>query len=183
MRGRHASRPVAYLTARRALFDVCLTLGKCGAAFTRAALVNATGLSKSAVADAVADLIRGGALIQEKEERVAAVGTLRVAAWDDNRRTGQDRMWAAMKPLGSFTAAELSMSTGGAVPIDAAKSYVRRLASAGYLMVIEKSHPGRLTRYRIRPGRDTGPRPPAVRRDKSVFDRNLGRVVGPEDEL
>ncbi|MDT4835434.1 hypothetical protein FQZ97_690990 [compost metagenome] len=61
-----------------------------------------------------------------------------------------------------------------------AYSYLRDLTLAGYVLVVDegKTGPkGRPARYRLAPGKYTGPLPPMIQRDGQVFDPNLGLVV------
>lgn len=107
--------------------------------------------------------------------RVTASGAI------DDMPTDQERMWQAMKVLGTFRVPDLQASTGIA-SAPAVKSYVARLHCAGYLAVVEPAVTGRrLASYRLLASRNTGPRPPAIRRGKIVFDQNLGRQVWPEE--
>lgn len=87
-------------------------------------------------------------------------------------------MWRAMKVRKVFDAEQLARdATQGAVTctLATAKSYVSKLATAGYLRIEVKASPGgRLARYRLM--KDTGPLPPAITRAKVVFDRNTGEL-------
>jgi hypothetical protein len=108
--------------------------------------------------------------------RVNAAGEI------DDAPTDQERIWQAMKALPSFDARDLRTATGIASETTV-RSYVAHLARAGYLAVVVPEVPGRkgrLARYRLLHARNTGPRPPAIRRGKIVFDANLGRQVWPE---
>ena len=108
--------------------------------------------------------------------RVTAAGMI------DDAPTDQDRMWQAMKALPTFDARDLQLSTGIASD-QSVRSYIAHLVRAGYLAVVVPAQParkGNLARYRLLNARNTGPRPPSIRRGKIVFDANLGRQVWPE---
>lgn len=90
--------------------------------------------------------------------------------------TASDRLWAAMKPLPSWTIDELAAIA--LVPRTTAARYVSALSAAGYL---DELAPGggyhRVGRWALRRTRNTGPRPPMVARDHSVWDPNEQRTV------
>ena len=107
---------------------------------------------------------------------------LTVAGAIDTTPTDQERMWQAMKALPTFDVRDIMLSTGitAAAPV---KHYLRDLKRAGYLVVVQAGAAGRggkQARLRLLPSRNTGPRPPAVRRSGAVFDMNQGRQVWPE---
>lgn len=87
---------------------------------------------------------------------------------------GRQRMWMAMKALKSFTYRDLSLA---AQVSDAdAKFYIMWLTRAGYLAVVSRKSSFRDV-LKFVAARDTGPNPPQIRKDKSVYDRNLHKVV------
>ncbi|MBF0165656.1 MAG: hypothetical protein HQM01_14330 [Magnetococcales bacterium] len=91
---------------------------------------------------------------------------------------GQDNMWRTIKMLKSFSPLEVAIhaSTDDVqVSEGAAKSYLARLAWAGYI----KRERGDTGRYRFLPSWDTGPLAPQIMRTKFVFDPNLKEVRGP----
>lgn len=93
---------------------------------------------------------------------------------------GRENMWTAIRILDDFDfhelAEEASVDDVDVGPREACE-YVRHLRKAGYLSIVQKSKPGRATRYRLLPGKFTGPKPPMIQRIKQVFDPNLGEVV------
>lgn len=107
----------------------------------------------------------------------------------------QQRLWAAIAPLGAFSAAELAAACGGDVPVRAISAYISQLHAAGYLVVAEPAvvkganAARRPARYRLKPSHATGPKAPMVRqgrdetemRRKRVWDPNVGREIGPGD--
>ncbi|VVE59861.1 hypothetical protein PCA31118_00040 [Pandoraea captiosa] len=102
---------------------------------------------------------------------------------------GQEQMWRTMRILGAdFTYLELAgfASTADAeVSPTAARDYLKHLAKAGYVLVVSKGQGrgkgGIPSRYRLAPGKYTGPRPPMVQRTKALYDPNLGKVVWHEE--
>ena len=92
----------------------------------------------------------------------------------------REQMWRTAKILGTFNATELSVHASteeNVVRLEDAKSYVRYLALAGYLITVDKGGPGQQARYRFLPSRNSGPEAPQVQRVKQVWDPNLGEVV------
>jgi hypothetical protein len=77
----------------------------------------------------------------------------------DREPTGQERMWSAMKAMRSFSLAELMAATG--IAEHTAKTYLRRLAAAGYLAAVEPGRPWHPGLWRL--VRNTGPRAPCIR--------------------
>ncbi|MDR5803428.1 hypothetical protein [Caballeronia sp. LZ001] len=104
---------------------------------------------------------------------------------------GNENMWRTMRIMGEFCPRELALraSTPDVVVAEAAaKAYVKCLAQAGYLTVVDSGHPfirgkgAKQARYRFcSPSSYTGPRPPMIQRKRSVYDPNLGRVVWQEE--
>lgn len=92
---------------------------------------------------------------------------------------GTEAMWRTLRILGELNAVELAEQASIAVKTstDTAKSYLKWLNRAGYLMVIDRGGPGRHARYRLISGKNTGPRPPMIQTIGQVFDPNLGAVV------
>jgi len=83
--------------------------------------------------------------------------------------TAQERVWSAIKALGAFGQRDVEAATG--CTHATVRRFVTALARAGYLAPIG---PGR---WRLLRSRDTGPRPPIVRRDGTVVDGNTGEIV------
>lgn len=90
-------------------------------------------------------------------------------------RTGRERMWTAMRVLGTFTVKQITHVAE--VPEGTAKHWLGLLSRAGYIARTSKR--GEELRYRVM--RHTGPRPPKsthdpVRRNHVValIDRNTG---------
>lgn len=177
--------PIGHLTARQAAWRSIRELGARGD-FVAADVALASKAGPYAVQDYLKLLVKAQILERTPGERnplqrpsiyrllrdlgVDAPKVLADGSIDD-RPTAQERLWAAMKSLGEFRYRDLMLTAG--VPLNSATGYVQRLAKAGYLA------PGsRRGTYRLRREMNTGPRPPAIRRDKTVFDLNLGRKVG-----
>ena len=104
--------------------------------------------------------------------------------------TGTENMWRTMRILGDFNATELAMRASTEqlkVAEETAKTYVRALATAGYLALIEAGHPfirgkgAKQSRYRLIASKYTGPRPPMIQRTKCIYDPNLGKIVWQEE--
>lgn len=99
----------------------------------------------------------------------------------------QEQMWRTLRLLGGdLNARELAAhASTAAVPVtlSAAEHYLTWLMAAGYLLRTAAGKglgkPGRgiPARYRLKPARNTGPRPPMVCRAKVVYDPNEDAVV------
>jgi hypothetical protein len=91
--------------------------------------------------------------------------------------TLQERIWAAIKALPSFSAADVVLAMG-AGSVDAVTRYLQMLQKAGYVAAIDTAKP---PRYRLLPSRNSGPRAPAIRaKGTVVYDPNLARQVYPQ---
>lgn len=97
----------------------------------------------------------------------------------------QEQMWRTLRMLSAdINAVELAAhASTPAVPVDrvAANDYLLTLNTAGYLICTKegkgRGNGGTLARYRIKPTRNTGPRPPMVCRTRVVYDPNEDKVV------
>lgn len=92
---------------------------------------------------------------------------------------GTEAMWRSLRILGELDADELAEQASVVVPTTTwtARSYLKWLKRAGYVVEVQASKPGKKARYRLAPGKYTGPRPPMIQRIGQVFDPNLGEVV------
>lgn len=97
----------------------------------------------------------------------------------------QEQMWRTLRMMKADTnARELAAHAGTPeIPVreTAAHDYLRNLHLAGYLECVKAGkgvgRGGIQARYRLRPDRNTGPRPPMVCRADAVYDPNLGKTV------
>ena len=87
--------------------------------------------------------------------------------------SGQQRLWTAIRTLQAFDLEGLALSAG--VSVSTAERYAKHLRRAGYLVSLGSR------RYRLLGRRITGPRAPAIRRGKSVYDPNLGHEMAAAD--
>ncbi len=92
---------------------------------------------------------------------------------------GTEAMWRSLRILGEMDADELAEQASVSVPTTSwtARSYLKWLKRAGYVVEVSPSKPGKKARYRLGHGKYTGPRPPMIQRIGQVFDPNLGEVV------
>lgn len=97
----------------------------------------------------------------------------------------QEQMWRTLRMLTHDIDAR-EMAAHASTPKHqvtevAAHEYMDMLERAGYLECTRKGHGGgvkaRRSRYRLKPLRNTGPRPPMICRVSVVFDPNENRVV------
>lgn len=98
---------------------------------------------------------------------------------------GQVQMWNVIRgPMSreGFTFKDLALygSTEAlAVKEVSAKSYVKHLAAAGYLLCVRKGRPQHPAVWRLKPAMNTGPKPPLILRTQIVFDQNRNEAIGP----
>ncbi|MEE1951003.1 hypothetical protein V0R48_18650 [Pseudomonas alcaligenes] len=92
---------------------------------------------------------------------------------------GNEAMWRTLRMLDQLDARELAAHASAAVPVSlhSSRTFLKWLKRAGYVQVVVPGKGGKPERYRLAPGRNTGPRPPMVQRIGQVFDPNLGAVV------
>ncbi|HTD05880.1 hypothetical protein [Undibacterium sp.] len=105
---------------------------------------------------------------------------------------GNEAIWRSMRIISDFSAAELAAhasASGVVVKVDTVKTYLLLLRLAGYVQVVAESKSKGIgkgkgqARYRLAPGKYTGPRPPMIQRTKSVYDPNLAKVVYQEEAI
>jgi hypothetical protein len=101
-------------------------------------------------------------------------------------RTGQELMWATMRHLlrDGFTAKDLvTFASTDEISISevTAKSYLKHLTAAGYLQCLQPGRPRHLTRWRLKPAMNSGPKPPKILRTQIVYDPNTNALHGPAE--
>lgn len=101
-----------------------------------------------------------------------------------NSGQGTEAMWRTLRILGELDAHELAEQASTAAPTtpSTAASYLLWLKRAGYIVEVSPSKKGQKARYRLAPGKYTGPRPPMIQKVGQVFDPNLGKVVFRQSE-
>ncbi|MBF8271582.1 MAG: hypothetical protein HW380_687 [Magnetococcales bacterium] len=150
-------------------------------------LADRTTVKRETVRDYVTRLVRGGYLVREGVRyRLARDNGIEHPQLRKNGHpvpmSNREKMWLAMEGMRNFSAHELAFVTD--VPLSDAKSYIGYLARVGILVLVEASHPGKVARHTLL--KWTGPKPPQVRRDKSVHDPNTGLehpVPGPNVKM
>ncbi|WP_319774445.1 hypothetical protein [Breoghania sp.] len=98
----------------------------------------------------------------------------------------QQLMWNTMRNLlrNGFDARELSQFSSTdqvTVPLVTAKSYLKHLDAAGYLICLEAGRGRHLGRWRLKPSMNTGPRAPKILRTQAVYDPNINGFPGTAD--
>lgn len=102
---------------------------------------------------------------------------------------GAEQMWRTIRLIGEFSSRQLAaQASTSETPVspETAKTYVGHLVRAGYLVEVAPAvqlgagRGGLQARYRLAPGKYTGPRPPMVQRTKAIYDPNLDQVVWEE---
>lgn len=97
----------------------------------------------------------------------------------------QEQMWRTLRMVGTDTNGhELAAhASTPAIPVAevAARDYLQVLFHAGYLICTKEGkgtgRGGVQARFRLKPSRNTGPRPPMVCRTRVVYDPNEDKVV------
>ncbi|KQO53103.1 hypothetical protein [Methylobacterium sp. Leaf85] len=96
----------------------------------------------------------------------------------------QTQIWTAMRGMGSFRTRDLALQASTddiSVSTGAARDYARALIKAGYLQEVHAAEGRASAVLRLKPGMNTGPRPPAVLSQGGVLDRNRNVVFGSGD--
>ncbi|WP_417691521.1 hypothetical protein [Roseibium sp.] len=94
---------------------------------------------------------------------------------------GQVQLWNAMRCLNAFDTRELTLAANTPqveVRIETARTYVFHLENAGYLQVLRAGKGTIGSIWRLKPGMNTGPRPPKILRSKMVYDSNRQQIMG-----
>ncbi|WP_175948591.1 helix-turn-helix domain-containing protein [Burkholderia pyrrocinia] len=172
--------------------------------FTANTVVRASSIDKPTVQTYLQALQRGGFIEQigerkaigdQKHYRLVRDTGVEAPRLDRQGRPvmqsrGNENMWRTMRIMGEFSPRELALraSTPDVVVTDStAQSYVKCLAHAGYLTVIDPGHAyirgkgAKQARYRLPASKYTGPRPPMVQRTKAIYDPNLGKIMWQEE--
>lgn len=95
---------------------------------------------------------------------------------------GTEAMWRSLRILGEVSSDELAAQASVSAPTTqkTADGYLLWLHRAGYVIEVAPATTGpkgRKARYRLVPGRYTGPRAPMIQRIGQLYDPNLGEVV------
>lgn len=177
-------------------WSVIRDLTKDGDSFTVHAILQHTNRThRSTVADYVRRLVKAG-YAEETGERVrvnrgpltpifklkrrpAQAPSLNRDGSAVRQGRGQKQMWNVLRgPEGreGVTAADLVLRASTdetAVTVATARSYLRKLAGAGYLVSPRRGV------WRLKPSMNTGPKPPLILRTKIVFDANRNAAMAP----
>ncbi|WP_417766749.1 hypothetical protein [Stappia sp.] len=95
----------------------------------------------------------------------------------------QQLLWNTMRNLlrDGFTSRELAAfasTDDRLIRTPSANSYVKHLAAAGYLHCLELGRPNHLTKWRLKPSMNTGPKPPKILRTHAIYDPNTNNLHG-----
>ena len=91
-----------------------------------------------------------------------------------------EAMWRTLRILREVDAQTLVDQAAAIAPValGTAKQYLTWLNRAGYVQIVAPAKRGAITRYRLVPARNSGPKAPIVQKGVvQVFDPNLGEVV------
>lgn len=150
-------------------------------------LTRATDVPRWTAKDLADRLVLGGYATQEKGPRglrfrlVAPVAKapprLRPDGSPAAQGQGQLNMWRAMRIAGEFSPLDLVAYSNTAdvrVTLATAEKYCRALARVGFLRRVARPSGVRSVRFRL--VRNSGPKPPRLKRDGSVEDPNDGQI-------
>jgi len=179
------------LLPRQRMWESIRTLSRSNVALTTYNVARRSGQDDEAVRDYLRALSKAGIVKQ-----LSASG--RDALWELVQDEGAEAprvnrqgerqppeavecIWRALRILGELSAAEAAeqaQAGGASISEGAARVYLQGLALAGYA-VRDGGKPGNPARYRLIPGRDSGPLHPIYQRTtyEQVYDPNLDRVV------
>lgn len=200
---RHPSEIMVQLTARvprgqQGFWEIIRGLHRHKKTWTFSEVDQRSNVSTSTVHDFLRRLLKAGFIVEAG--RTAKTTLYRLAKDQPNAPClkrdgspgkspgrGQDQMWRSMKMLPRFTARDLaahSTTPETAVTLETAKSYIKHLLHAGYLVVLSPmtgSGPRRCRAvYKLLRPMNTGPLAPQIQSTDFVFDPNLKVVMGPE---
>lgn len=179
-------------------WDIIRGLGKDGGTFTVKDVVGATTAHHATVDDFMKRLVRAGILAAaglkgegrwaQKQFRVVEspreTPSLRRDGTPGDYGRSRQNMWNVIRgPQGRSAIAGDDLAMLAAtdevpVAVGSAKEFLRRLAKAGYLTVVQKAAHHRLTLYRLKPSMNTGPMAPKLLRSRIVYDPNTRTIVG-----
>lgn len=134
---------------------------------------------------AVESTVTRGSIVTRTYRLVRNVGVDAPRLTKDGRQSTAglqfEQMWTAMRRLADFNHRDLAIYASTdqvTVHEEHAKHYVAGLNRAGYLVLTEAGkHSVSLSRFRLNPTMNTGPKPPLLQKLEAVYDRNLRRVV------
>ena len=176
---------------------------RAGSEWTRYQIARAADVEDSTVKTYLQALEKAGIIGRASEERISNVASeiSYLLVRDEGleaprlRRDGsrvtqgfaQEAMWRALRIVpGDLNAIELAWhasTVDNPVAPSSAEHYLSSLNLAGYLICTQigrglgKPGKGMPARYRLKPARNTGPRPPMICRTKVVYDPNEDKVV------
>ncbi|MDF2232199.1 hypothetical protein P2H44_06495 [Albimonas sp. CAU 1670] len=156
-------------------------------------ITRATDIPRWTVKDLADRLVLAGYAAREEGERGLRfrlthkagpqAPRLRADGTPASQGSGQLNMWRSMRVAREFSTTDLAAYSSVppvVVAPSSAQKYCLRLARAGYLRPLPRRSGSGEVRYVL--VRDTGPRPPRIRRDGTLEDPNTGETVSPKTE-
>lgn len=184
--------PYQRLTGRDAVWFAIRKLKR----FTLDDIAKQTKQQRNTVRDYVNGLTKAGYLSHEEQDKytphywelVRDCGSVRPYVDKNGKESrngiGRNNMWRTIKmtkhPFSKRDLAIMASTDDHQVSVNEANYYIRSLALAGYIHLVEPAVRGANplpAKYRFLPSKNTGPRAPMVQRLNQVFDPNLSRVV------
>jgi hypothetical protein len=195
-------KPVNKLRPEESRDAVWAEIRKQAGGFTIKSIAYSTMLHVDTVRDYITGLCNAGFIVKISEPGSSTFAALQYRLENDcgvdaprvrkdgtevTMGKGREQMWRALGILGqkgtTFTYKDLCFysSTDESPVADAdAKHYIRYLAEADYLLLVQKGTGGRPSLYRMNPAKWTGPKPPMIQRVRQLYDPNLKKVVWSE---
>lgn len=190
-------RPV--LRGHEHFWSVIMERHRAGCTFSAQDIDDASNASDSTVRDFVRRLVAGGLvelvepgahpihhryrplIVQSAAPRVRRDGSVIESL------PASQCMWNLMRgPLGSkgFSYRDLmhwGRTDETTITASYAKSFIKLLHRAGYLIQLDAGNPRKPATWRLAPKMNSGPRAPMILRTKLVYDPNRLEVVGPAE--
>ncbi len=162
--------------------------------FEVSALANALGIPRKTVAGYCAGLVAAGYLsgaenkVFHLDRDARETPRVRRDGSEVTQGRGTEQMWRTMQMMPVFTVDQLAVQAATEtiqVRRETARSYVKHLLAAGYLIAAPKAgtgESGQVVSYRLRAAFKHTPLAPMIQRTKRVFDPNTGKIVWQEGD-
>ncbi|MCQ4310884.1 winged helix-turn-helix transcriptional regulator [Pseudomonas stutzeri] len=140
-------------------------------------------LEKAGFTERLTERVTGAPLIRLVRDCGAEAPAVTKSGEPSSAGRLNETMWRSLRILGETSATELAdqaAAAAGKASLGTAIQYLKWLHRAGYLLQTQAAQGGKngsRARYRLAPGKYTGPLAPMVQRGGQLYDPNLGEVV------